>query len=522
MIPAEESVSRPAGSRRFLLLAAVLLGAWLAWQVTALPAHLFNATRFILYDPGSYLYAMDCWLGGQHLYRDFAWQYGPLALGWSTGFAAVLGNTPGTLVLACSVAFAGGWLLITRLVVQVAGQRWGGALALLGLLPLMGLSGPYAFNGPHGAIELLVFGVIGSVLASKGKGRAWQLGLLAGGLQWIRFGPHAVALAVIVALEVRRVWPDKRALVRSLASVAAGYLLALAPLAAWFFAALPPAGALEQFWPSHMVGHYAETYRDRWPQFTWEGAAMSWLPAVLGVGLALVAFLPRRRPVAATPKATPDAVAGVLFFPLYYLAGGVLLFRNEYTLMGHLWLAWPGLALVVTLPGRRMRLACLVALVPAFWAPVHGAVAAYRAEQGWHSEKLALPNGQELWFGPNERRNFALLQAVLATQPPPRRLAVFIGGGGVHHFFQTQRVGRHWWYLPGFIRPWEEEVAERALWQHDLIFVADLSSATSPPGAPGVVALWLPLSPAMQERLLPHLRDPRRVGTLGTVVRVEP
>ncbi len=71
----------PLGARFSLLAVAVGL-VWIFFQVGGLTAHLFNATRFILYDQGSYLYAVDCWQAGETLYRDFAWQYGPLALAW--------------------------------------------------------------------------------------------------------------------------------------------------------------------------------------------------------------------------------------------------------------------------------------------------------------------------------------------------------------------------------------------------------------------------------------------------------
>lgn len=507
---------------RFYLWSAVLVVAWVLWQVTALPAHVFNATRFILYDPGSYLYAVDCWLAGDRLYHDFAWQYGPLALGWFAGFAALLGNTPLALVLASSLAFAGAWVLVSRLVLRVAGAWWGWTLVALGLLPLMGFSGPYAFNGPHGAIEMLLFAACATVLASGGKARPWQLGILAGLLQWVRFGPHAAALVIILVIETWRLWPDRRAMVGFGVRLAAAYLLTAAPLAVWFFRALPPAGAKELLWPSHMVGHYAATFAERWPEITVGSFFTMWLPVVVGIALAVSALIRfRRAPAGGEGAAHSGAVAGLLFFPLYYVFGCAVLFRNDYAVSGMVWLAWPGLALLTWRTPPAWRIALLLALAPGFWAQLDGAVAAFRDERRWQSQPLALPNGQQLWFGPNETRNFAQLQAALAPLPPPRRLAIFIGSGGIHHFFQTQRVGRHWWYLPDFVRPWEAADAEKAILGHDMIFVPDLNQAAPQNAQPGVVALWLPLPPDMQARLLPHLKNPRRVGTLGTVVDIQ-
>ena len=175
---------------------------WIIGSIGLLPGHLFDATRFILSDQGSYLYAIGRWQAGEALYRDFAWQYGPFALGWYRGFAAVGGNTPLTLVLASSVAFALGWGQVARLVVDLAGLKWGGGFAVVFLLPVMALAGPYAFNGPHGAIEMLLLCTCARLVAKDAP--AWQLGALTGLLQWVRFGPQVVALAVILLVTVWR------------------------------------------------------------------------------------------------------------------------------------------------------------------------------------------------------------------------------------------------------------------------------------------------------------------------------
>ncbi len=271
--PPEDSILLAPG--RFFGLAAGVVLAWMIFQLGWMTAHVFNATRFILYDQGSYLYAVGRWRAGEALYRDFAWQYGPLALGWYRAFAAVAGNSPLTLVVAGSVAFAVAWLMVARLVVKVAGLRWGGVLAVAGLLPVMSASGPYAINGPHGAIEMLLLASIAWTLAAEtqGRPRSWQLGVLAGLLQWVRFGPHLVALAGVLIIAAWQTWPHEvgvRAFVRELGAFAgrllAGYALTIVPLAVWFFNALPLPGAGEQLWPAYMVAHYPATYPHRWPQ----------------------------------------------------------------------------------------------------------------------------------------------------------------------------------------------------------------------------------------------------------------
>ncbi len=70
---------------------AALLGftgaIWLIAQFALFPGHTLNATRFIYYDQGSFLYVIDCLERGEVLYRDVAWQYGPLAMAWFAAFA---------------------------------------------------------------------------------------------------------------------------------------------------------------------------------------------------------------------------------------------------------------------------------------------------------------------------------------------------------------------------------------------------------------------------------------------------
>lgn len=304
--------------------AAGVVLAWIIFQLGWMTAHVFNATRFILYDPGSYLYAVGRWQAGEALYRDFAWQYGPLALGWYRAFAAVGGNSPLTLVVAGSVAFAVAWVLVARLVVQAAGPRWGGALAVAGLLPVMSASGPYLINGPHGAIEMLLLAMIAWTL-TKNTGRrprAWLLGVLVGLLQWVRFGPHLVALAAVLMIAAWQRWPHTlgaRGLARELGAFAgrllAGYVIVVVPLAVWFFRTLPPPGAGELLWPAYMVRHYPLTYPHRWPQIASAAEfGLTWLPALVGTGLALL--LPAaglRHNVAGTIKTSGDAGGGLIF-----------------------------------------------------------------------------------------------------------------------------------------------------------------------------------------------------------------
>lgn len=531
MTSAAESAKSPGGDAwRFYGLAALLGAALAFWVASALPGHVFNATRFILYDPGSYLYAIGRAEAGEAVYRDFAWQYGPLALGWYRAFAAIGGNTPAMLVAAASTAFVAGWVLIARLCVRASGAGFGGGFALFVLGPAMVSAGPFVINGPHGALELMLLAVIATCLGADvcGRFRAGWLGLAAGLLQWVRFGPHATALAVVLAVaawqlragRTRRAWAQ--AVLRFGMELAGGYACALLPLAVWYGVALPTAGAVEQLWPVHMVAHYAATYPDRWPVFdSLQAWGTTWLPLLLGLGFAGATLARGNGSASSAPADRETAAAGLLFFPLYYLLGCALLFRNAYAFNGHLWATWPALALApAVFRTRWSRALVALAILPALLALWHGAYTLWKTEQAWHAQPYALPNGQSLWFHGEESRNFSVLGRELAGTPEVPTIAVFIAGGGIHHFYRAPAVGRQWWFLPEFVRPWERDATQRALLLHQRLFVADLGQA--PAAAPGIVALWLPLPESMNAAFLPHLANPRPVGTLGVMLDIRP
>lgn len=504
---------------------------WILWQIGWQPAHVFNATRFILYDQGSYLYVVDRLNHGEALYRDLNWQYGPLAAGWYWLWAQAGGNSPLVQVLASAGLMAAAWWLLAGLTLDAMGRRAGTLWALAGLLPVMSPSGINAINGPHGALEMFLLASLAWLLAKcpRGNRRAWGLGLLLGVLQCVRFGPHAVAFLALLVLEawtLRAAVPTRREWLKQmggwLGRVLLAYAIMGAALAAYYRSALPWAGMLEQLWPSHMRAHYAATYTQRWPE--WPGVAglfTVWLPVLCGLA-GVAAWLWSGRKAHPTNAAHPVVLAGLAIGPLYWIIGGLFLFRNDYSLMGHLWLTWPGVAVGWAPAGPRMRIGLALLLLPALGAHVFALKTVWQEERAWQAKAQVMPNGQRLWFRPSEARRFAELGDALGGNLAEKKLAVFIAGGGVHYFYGTQRVGRHWWYLPGFVRPWEAAAAEQALLQHDYLFVADLQLKPGGAGETGTITLWIPLPDDMGLRLLPRLTAPRYIEGLGHVMRISP
>jgi hypothetical protein len=168
------------------------------------------------------------------------------------------------------------------------------------------------------------------------------------------------------------------------------------------------------------------------------------------------------------------------------------------------------------------RALIVIATVPAMLAAVAGIWAAKKEEQTWQAQPAVLPNGQKLRFRPAEAKCFGRLLELLGPAPQTRRVAVLLAGGGIHYFFGTQRVGRHWWFLPEFVRPWERESVRQSLLHHDLILIADLGQTTDVPRISEILSLRMSLPPSMAEQILSHLKNPRHIEGVGDLLQAQP
>lgn len=522
--------ANPAGRAALLGLTGAL---WLMAQLAFFPGHTLNATRFIYYDQGSFLYVIDCLERGEVLYRDVAWQYGPLAIAWFVAFAKLLGNSPVTLVLASGAAVVLAWAVIVELASRVIGF----ARACLGgvgvLLPVMTHLLLRGFNnGPHSAVEAIVLAILALLLARPA--RDWRgalgIGVVLGLLQMVRFGPHLVAGLVAGVLWVvsmpGRGW---RARLAQLVVVGAAYAVVLAGYAGWLALRLPGAALQEQLWPSFMTEHYRQAFQTRSP--TVEGAwdvAVRWLPMAAAVAVAAAVFVGMVR--RASRDASSATHVALLVFPFYFFVAWAVLFRSGYHVAGHLWLPCAALPLAWLVPQRSWRALALAAALA-------GAAGNVRAWTGYLRNELSakgalgvLPNGQRLWLVGHEPLMFGTLERSLAELPGPRReqrrprVAVMAAGGGVYYFFALQRpAGRHWWFLPAFVRPWEEAGVAASLRRCDafLPFWSGNGGIFQPaPPAEGV-ALWFPVPAEHVGDLPDRLHFERWILGVGAVFSVQ-
>ena len=481
-----------------------------------MPGFVFSVSQILDADRGALLSAVACSQSGEALYRDYAWQYGPLSIGWYRFFADAFGNTPMTQLFASTVAFGIGWGLLTFQWMRVLG-RWKGWLAAIILLfpvmlpPLMITN----HHGPHGSIEGLLFGLLTWQLSgAKSRWQSVGVGLTLGLFQWVRFGPHlacGLVVAIIWLAEERHEQGSFKLAWRSwrqrLLGVALAYLAMLAPLAGWFFCALPWQGALESLWPRYMTAHYVEGGHAHLPPVLerWhEGVAYA-LPALVLVPIAVA--------VATHPRvfARLRAAAPLLLLPLVFAVSSLVLYRSLHNFFAHAWLPLAGaplLWLLLNSEARRGALA-LAALFAMTWAGFFGAAATREHLRSG----IALPNGDILWGTATERAEVGNLRAAISKIPPRDDgqapiVATLMHSTGICHFLCVRRPTRTIWVLPEFVRPWEEDTAARGFQHADaFLFLEDPDPLRVPKPPPSLQrdTVWFPLSPSLRARVLPSV-----------------
>ncbi len=507
---------------------------WLLYYLSWIPGQTFDASRFIFFDQGSFLYAVERALAGERLYSEFAWQYGPLALGWFEAFARVAGNTPVTLVFAGGVATALAWTGLVLLAARKVGRLTAWVVGVFGLLPA--ITAPCLLSlhvGPHGALEAALLVGIAWLIADGPPAtvRTIALGLAIGLLQLVRFGPHLVAgvLALLLVLVSNwHQWPVGRRgrnAARVVGVVGCGYALIVLPFAGWLLARLPSVAAAEQLWPVYMIAHYRESAAARWPKFeTISDFAEHWLPCLLaGLLIAGVGFR------AARTRTVPSGTdAALLFLPLYFVLGCAVLLRSSSGVLAYSWMAWPAMALIPAVGRRWMRGLAIAGVSLACGYNVAAVVQTSRTEHAWQAKPMVLPNGRHLWFHGSESIRFEAFARILQGTPPPlspgkrRKLVVLGAGGGFLHFFDADRVGRHWWYLPEFVRPWESVKVAQDIGQHELLLQAVFYQDPNRRTPDRDIALSLPLDSKLGQPLVGKMEFLTWVPGVGYVFQVMP
>jgi hypothetical protein len=524
-----------AASRRMdgaaLTLVTVIAAILTAWYIQ-FRRDLLVDSAFLFGDHGFYLQAIEEVLHGKAVFKDFAWQYGAAPVYLYAGTAAVFGNTPGVYLLTygaltmLDVVLA---FLCLRQTLDRASTVWAMALVVVPCFVRLGGAGLLLYL-PLEIALLLGIGLTLRAPSERTAGNAAMTGILLGLMQWMKFGGAFVAGLAIVATDLMALhaagW-NRGAVVgwfrRSLVTLGA-FLVVEAILVGWLVATLPGPLAKETIWPAYMLEHYhqhAGNVGERWPAFETMGIlAGTQLPAVVWLGLSVV-ILFKLAKRSGGETAAPAGRQGMAFLGMFYLVGLVLYFKHKWLMYNYSCILCVPACWILWQCRKKITYALLLLMVPAFMAIPFKL-------SGWQksgTEPVKLPNGQDLWLAPDEKllaeSLFAALQAVPDAGGKPGKgghdpIMVLNGAGASIHFFgEYPKNGRHAWFLPNFVRPYEEESMVMGISQCKAILVftrADAVERMTTDSKTWGIESWTPFSQTKNQEVLTQLQPPVKVS----------
>ena len=483
--PVESRPEALAARTRHAVAAAALalLSAWIFARFWSHPEELLN-WRFLTHDLASQLHLSDQLLAGKRLYADVFSQYGPVPASVHLAAAYLFGSTAltfmvleGCLAIVCLIQI---YILLRR----TAPAWWSivfTAIALLPWVPSTG-GGPGAYLQPYGGMErvvLLAIALAWRPLTGRTVARNVVLGLLLGLLPWIKFGSAFVAGAALLGADVlvlfrrrefrRACW---RAILAANAWVLAGFLGGQSALAIYLVVTQPPAIAKDVLWPSYMLENYAGYVTSDIRFVQWQNAGY-FIGAQLPVLAAVLAFFVLIWPAMATTSIernassnrAPETFGAFIFLFLFWFIGLAGYLAHVWLIMGYAWLSMVGAGYALTFLGPRLRLAALCLWLPCFFLTAKG-VAPGRAPPA--SNPVIFENGETLWLDAVWQKRVTLLSDFLAkertaaVEMPPTIMGIPTSGG-LAHYFRCPVLTRQSWFLPGFVRPYDEEAIRESL-----------------------------------------------------------
>lgn len=443
------------------------LGVALAWTSAQLHWHptaeLWHG--FIFRDAGHVLTIADQLLQGRTLYKDIFYQYGPFSAWFYASVAAVVGNSPATLLTmqqALSLVVAA---LAYRLLRSALPQTQTILFLIIGLFPLLLQPGSSLaeFSGlDYVSWERILLLAIALAWKPPEQRTGWyavtQGGLL-GSLQLIKFGSAFVAGAALLLVDLfylrefaatrssRRHWLVVNLILLAAFAVVEGGWIGAA------FSFLPHQIAWDAIWPFYMLESYASYVigADRWPR--WQNAGyllVAQLPAVTAVLLVAYSAVREARSGRVGTLLGDRGFGGFAFLAVFFFIGLTIYFQHVWHIYQYLW----AIMLAAGWAIRYARLPLQAALL-ALWLPAF-AVSAKALLPRQPAAALVLetfPNGDKIWLEPRVRTQLAALREYLVTLTPATssdlRVLFFPDAGGLHHFLKSPPGMRFFWFTGG-------------------------------------------------------------------------
>lgn len=469
------------------VVSAALLLVLFAWTFASFWTHPedFQNWRFLCHDLGNQLHLNDELIAGKRLYADVFSQYGPASAKANAAVAFLFGNSArnflllqGCFAVVCTLQ---GYALLRRSVERWWAILWTG-LALMPWMPSPA-GGAGSYLQPYGGLERIV--LLGIALAwrpltERTRWRNLALGLLLGCLPWIKFGGAFVAGASLLLTDVivllwRREFRlgDSKTIVAALAWIIGGFLIGQGALVLYAVLALPGPIAKDVVWPWFMLRNYSGYVTSNIRFLHWQdrgyflGAQVPIVAAILSV-LGLTWRLSTRKVAPAGDDSRPvhaNVAGGFLFLFWFWYIGLTGYLAHVWLIMGYAWMLMPGAGYAICCLRRPMRLAALFFWLPCF---VISARALLPGPSHDGSKPMQFRNGEILWLDTLWRKRVRRLTDILKEQcgppdQPTRGVMAFSTTAGIAHYFGYPVLTRQSWFMPGFVRPYDENAIRESL-----------------------------------------------------------
>jgi hypothetical protein len=462
----------------------VLVFLWSFLRFWSHPEAIMDS-RFFAHDLANQLHLNDELLPGKRLYSEVFSQYGPATAYLNALVARVFGNTARALML-----FQTSLAIVVLLQVYVLVRRrlspWRAVLfTTIAVLPWIpsAAGGPGAYIQPYGGFEriiLLAAALSWRPLLERTRWRNIILGLLLASLQWFKFGSAFIAGAGLFATDLiilahlkqvhRRSW---KTLVAANALILAGFLAGECALWIYLASTQPWPIARDVLWPVYMVSNYAGyvTWNTRF--IDWEnlgyfiGAQLPLVAAIVSFAFLLGRLLGRR---ATARRETRDAEnfassGPFVFLILFWVLGLSGYLAHVWLAMGYAWLLMVGAAAGIARFRPVTGLIVLAAWAPCFFSTARGI---WPSHTPTDLKPVTFRNGETLWLDATWQARIEILSQRLAEEcgapeHPSKAVMAFVSGGGIAHYLGYPVLMRHSWFMPGFVRPYDEDAVRASL-----------------------------------------------------------
>jgi hypothetical protein len=406
---------------------------------------------------------------GEWLYRDLAYQYGPLpAFGYAAA-ARIGGNGPATYIACIAVLGSMGVGVLSLSVARATDTSTARFVTILGLLPLMivpgAVMGGYV-NSPYVVMERILLAVLACCWRrpdERSTARAALTGTLLGTWQLVRFGGAVAAggaLLIVDAIVLACYHADAATWRRWIRGLIVTVACFAGVEAAWIgiaLALLPGPIARDALWPAYILQAYTwVTPGMRWPHWAgWPAFFAQYLLPLSAGCLGITGLVGLARRTLRDRSSDVLGRAAGLFVPLvFFMFGMAFLFRSDAHYRQFAWALVPAAAVAIAPMTLRWR-----TIVAAIWLPaavplmtpwIHRAIGD-TPPRIWKS----LPNGQKIIVEPGEVARVEFLAGV-AGLAHGRPVLFMPNGSGWHAVYDVPHATRHTsFYSPYVVRPYE-------------------------------------------------------------------